>query len=83
MAVDPAVLETLRESGPPIIATSVMVALGFSVLLLAGLAPTARFGALSAGIALLALAAVLWLLPGLLRLAPRRLLGRMPVARQE
>lgn len=59
--------EALRESGPGIIMTSVVLSAGFAILLLSGAPPVRYFGLLSITAVGIALACDLYVLPWLLR----------------
>jgi predicted RND superfamily exporter protein len=74
--------DALARSGPALLFTGIVLALGFATLALSEFRPTARFGELTAVTIVVALAAELVLLPALVHtLAP--LIERMPAAPQE
>ena len=66
---------TINEVGPPVMVTSVLLVLGFSVLLFGSFLPSQQIGGISAFIIVVALLADLILLPAALRLMPARLLS--------
>lgn len=68
---DAALALALRRTGRAVVFTSVVLALGFAVLMLSDFRPTARFGGLTALTVVVALAADLVLLPALLGVAGR------------
>lgn len=63
-----ALLTALRDAGPPVIATTVLVALGFTTMLLSGMPSIRMFGMLVASAVLLAMVLDLYVLPGLIAL---------------
>lgn len=69
MDPEAAVDRALERVGRAVVFTSVVLGLGFAVLLLSDFRPTARFGGLTALTVVLALAADLTLLPALIRVA--------------
>ncbi|HUF77292.1 MAG TPA: MMPL family transporter [Thermoanaerobaculia bacterium] len=77
LAPDRAVVETLAETAPGHVSTSLVLALGFAVCALSSLVPIARFGALAVLGLAGALAADLLLLPALLAGAPERAVARL------
>lgn len=64
---------TLLETGPPIIATSLLLASAFLVLMLGHLGPTVHFGIITAVVILVAMVADLVLLPAVILLFKPRL----------
>lgn len=68
--VPAAVRAMLLDVGPPVVVTSVLLAAGFSMLLLGNFLPTRQVGGLIALIAVLALMTDLVFLPALLRVLP-------------
>lgn len=64
----------INNVGRPVVVTSILLALGFSVMLLGSFLPSRQIGGISALIIVVALLADLILLPAALRLLPRRLL---------
>lgn len=76
LAPDRAAVETLAETAPGHVSTSLVLALGFAVCALSSLVPVARFGALAALGLAGALAADLLLVPVLVATAPGRALER-------
>ena len=68
-----ALRKTLLETGPPIIATSLLLAAAFLVLMLGHLGPTVHFGIVTAVVILVAMVADLVLLPAVLLLFKPRL----------
>lgn len=70
VAIDRAVTDV----GRPIVVTSLLLTLGFSVMLIGSFLPSRQIGGVSALIIVVALAADLILLPAVLRLLPTRIL---------
>jgi predicted RND superfamily exporter protein len=68
-----ALRKTLLETGPPIIATSLLLAAAFLVLMLGHLGPTVHFGIVTAVVILVAMVADLVLLPAVVLLFKPRL----------
>jgi predicted RND superfamily exporter protein len=70
VAIDHAVTDV----GRPIVVTSVLLTLGFSVMLIGSFLPSRQIGGVSALIIVVALAADIILLPAMLRMLPVRFL---------
>lgn len=66
--LDAAISLTLTEAGRPILITSLVLAMGFSVMLLGSFTPNIYFGTVAAVVTLLAVVADLTLLPAALKL---------------
>jgi predicted RND superfamily exporter protein len=71
-AVDASLHAAFREVGLPVLATSIILAVGFASLLPARFVPTAYFGGLSALTILVAAVADMFLLPALIMVLMRR-----------
>lgn len=67
-----AIQSALRDAGPPVIATTVLVALGFITMLSSDMPSIRMFGMLVASAVLLAMVLDLYVLPSLVALAGRR-----------
>jgi hypothetical protein len=70
-----AVEQAINSVGRPVVVTSVLLTLGFSVMLFGGFLPSRQIGGISALIIIIALLADLLLLPAALRLLPKRFLS--------
>jgi hypothetical protein len=79
LPLEPAVAAALRDTARPIVVTSLVLGVGFLVLVLGSYTPNVNFGVVSAAVIFLALLADLVVLPAvLLTLRPR--LARQPVS---
>jgi predicted RND superfamily exporter protein len=72
-ALEEAVRETIRIKGPAIIWTSLVISVGFSVLMVSSFAPTRNFGILIVSAMVVALIGDLLLLPAIVLLTKTRL----------
>jgi hypothetical protein len=70
-----AILRTMEQTGLPIIQTSIILAIGFSVLTLGNFTPNVAFGMVSAVVILLAMVADLVLLPAALLVFNPKIIG--------
>jgi predicted RND superfamily exporter protein len=70
-----AIERAVMEAGRPIVATSILLALGFSVMLLGSFLPSREIGGICALIVLVALLADMILVPAAMRLLPARWLA--------
>ena len=64
----------MTDVGRPIVVTSLLLTLGFSVMLIGSFLPSRQIGGVSALIVVIALAADIILLPAVLRQLPKRFL---------
>ena len=78
MSLPEAIAETMKQTGRPIILTSIILSTGFMILVLGSFTPTLCFGLVSAFVLLVALVADLVVLPPALLLL-RRLLSVLSV----
>ncbi len=77
-SIEGAIETAMLGAGRPVISTSLVLALGFSVLVAASFTPNINFGAVTSLVVMLALAADLFVLPAALQLVRPRMSPKAP-----